>query len=352
MLTENGTATTFLHDGDEEIADYASATVLRRYVPGPRTDMPIAMVTPSGGSNTRKYFHANRQGSTIAMSADNGTLAEGPYTYDANGNGAPPTGVPFKYTGRRLDPGTGLYYYRARYYSAALSRFLQVDPVGYGPDMNYYTYVSNDPLNSADPSGLTDINFYTQANESPRWRAIGAGFDIPGMFTVGGHGTKPGQGGMPNPNVGPRSAANLDPYDLSEIINKGAPPASPVFLLTCNFGRDPVYPATLSTATNRTIWAPDKYTWVDGDPNGAMTIVVADAINNDPKQGMDSSRMGSWREFSGGSATGREITKLTYNAKTGQGSYTIKGDRRSIFQRWDRTVKFKCSGSGSQRTCS
>ncbi|MBP6014637.1 MAG: toxin C-terminal domain-containing protein [Alphaproteobacteria bacterium] len=143
--------TTFLHDGDEEIADYDNAAaLLRRYVPGPGTDMPIAMVTVAGA---RSYFHTNRQGSTIAMSADNGTIAEGPYTYDAYGNGAPTTGVPFKYTGRRLDPETGFYFYRARYYSPALGRFLQPDPVGYDDQMNVYAYVGDDPLNVLDPTG-------------------------------------------------------------------------------------------------------------------------------------------------------------------------------------------------------
>jgi hypothetical protein len=34
-------------------------------------------------------------------------------------------------------------------------RFLQTDPVGYGPDVNWYAYVADDPVNHQDPTGMT-----------------------------------------------------------------------------------------------------------------------------------------------------------------------------------------------------
>lgn len=60
-----------------------------------------------------------------------------------------------QYTGREND-GTGLYYYRARYYSPSLQRFISEDPIGFsGGDINLYAYAFNSPTNFTDPSGLT-----------------------------------------------------------------------------------------------------------------------------------------------------------------------------------------------------
>lgn len=47
-------------------------------------------------------------------------------------------GNPYLFTGRRLDAETGLFYFRARYYSGEQGRFISRDPVGYvdGIDVN------------------------------------------------------------------------------------------------------------------------------------------------------------------------------------------------------------------------
>jgi RHS repeat-associated protein len=92
-------------------------------------------------------------GSTVALTDASGNLVRS-FTYDPFGNtAATGTGAtPFQYTGREND-GTGLYYYRARYYSPALQRFISEDPLGPSSFDNLYAYSLNSPLNLVDPHG-------------------------------------------------------------------------------------------------------------------------------------------------------------------------------------------------------
>lgn len=48
------------------------------------------------------------------------------------------TGICFRYAGQQFLGSLNLYYYKARFYSPALVRFLQIDPIGTADDLNLY----------------------------------------------------------------------------------------------------------------------------------------------------------------------------------------------------------------------
>ncbi|WP_338525222.1 RHS repeat-associated core domain-containing protein [Pseudomonas batumici] len=78
------------------------------------------------------------------------------YTYDPYGQTSSSSGSASansqQYTGREND-GTGLYYYRARYYSPGFGRFISGDPIGLAGGINTYAYVTGNPVSNTDPQG-------------------------------------------------------------------------------------------------------------------------------------------------------------------------------------------------------
>lgn len=101
------------------------------------------------------FYHFNRVGSIVAVSALDGTTLTHKYTYSPFGEvlaATETTASPFQFCGWYgvMAEGGDLNYTRARYYDARMSRFWSEDPVW---AENAYAYAENNPLLFIDPDG-------------------------------------------------------------------------------------------------------------------------------------------------------------------------------------------------------
>src|SRR6202035_2928985 len=107
--------TGFLYDGWNVIQELSGSTPTANLLTGLGVD-EIFGRTDSTGAN---YFLNDPLGDTLALTNSAGVV-QTQYTYDPYGNTSAAGAAnanSFQYTGREND-GTGLYFYRARYYEA------------------------------------------------------------------------------------------------------------------------------------------------------------------------------------------------------------------------------------------
>ncbi|GEM_PF-2531202 len=149
--TINSASVSFLYNGANIVQEKVGTTVSANLLVG-----GIDEVFTRSDSSGTSGFIKDALGSTLALTNSSGAI-QTEYVYEPFGKttvSGTASNNTSKYTGRE-DEGTGLYFYRARYYSPSLQRFISEDPIEFeAGDVNLYGYVENDPINFIDPSGL------------------------------------------------------------------------------------------------------------------------------------------------------------------------------------------------------
>jgi RHS repeat-associated protein len=103
--------------------------------------------------------HYDHLGSTVALTGNDGNTITDRISYGTFGNIAQRIGntdTPFLLHGEMgvMLEDNSLYYMRARYYNPRIMRFVNADPAQFGGGLNWYAFAMDNPVLSADPSGL------------------------------------------------------------------------------------------------------------------------------------------------------------------------------------------------------
>jgi RHS repeat-associated protein len=284
--TDNGVVQRFVYDGDDLVGTLdAAGNVSVASVFSGAIDEPLA-TTPTGGA--AKMLHGNHLGSVVGVSeggATTQTYRYGPYGQTLSGSSADGA-TPFRYTGREKDTEE-LYYYRARYYSTSMMRFVSADPIGLMAGVNTYGYVIGNPISLKDPTGTI-------------WLQVGAGV-LGGLANVAQaslYDCKNWKKAFFNGFVGGVVGSFFGPVaggavagGITDALNQGLNPFDPT-TYAIDFQATGI--ATLfggaggrlvKTATNRLPWnvpsdAAEFYEDVIGVPFGISTGTVGAALDN------------------------------------------------------------------------
>ncbi len=164
----------YLYEGQQALGEIRNGQLSHRLLTGLSLDETIARIAiASSGQKdaaNSRVFMTDALNSVIAqLSDDNTASVQTSFAYSPYGEAATigPDGAknPVQYTSREND-GTGLVFYRARYYDPAMKRFVSSDPIGLNGGLNTYGYVEGNPLSFVDPDGLQRMPGYTRPNNA------------------------------------------------------------------------------------------------------------------------------------------------------------------------------------------
>jgi RHS repeat-associated protein len=148
----NGTSTSLLYDGLNPVQELQNGIVSANMLTGLDIDEFFQRADSAGIHD----YLSDVLGSTVALTSTSGSI-QTQYVYQPFGNSTSSgssSSNPYQFTGREND-GSGLYSYRARYYSPTELRFISQDPIDFrGGGPNLYAYVSDDPVDATDALGL------------------------------------------------------------------------------------------------------------------------------------------------------------------------------------------------------
>ena len=154
----------FLYEGQQALGEIRGGSLSHRLLTGLSLDETIARIALNTNgikdAQNSRVFMTDALNSVIAQLGDDNATAgsiQNSYGYSPYGEavtvGPDAAKNPIQYTSREND-GTGLMFYRARYYDSVLKRFISSDPIGLLGGANTYSYVGGDPLSLIDPEGL------------------------------------------------------------------------------------------------------------------------------------------------------------------------------------------------------
>ncbi len=171
-ITESGGGTTtdlYLSNQWQVLEERQGGTPTAQYVWGlgyvdslVERDAHNATVSGSG-LNQRLYAQQDANYNVTAVTDSTGTVVDR-WVYDPYGlatqldagwaAGGSDLGWVYLHQGGRLEPATGLYYFRNRDYNTSLGCWLQSDPQVYVDGSDVYAFVLSNPINSSDELGL------------------------------------------------------------------------------------------------------------------------------------------------------------------------------------------------------